>query len=391
MRMLPSLLLFISALTNSVAAGATEPVRVATFNIKELSWEKVTQVDQQGHGAHPQLKAAVEVLQRVRPDVVLINEIDYTGPVDIDGPVPVDRDLPGVFLEKYLAIGQNGERPLKFDYRFYRPTNTGVPSGIDLNCNGKTDEPNDAYGYGRYPGEYGMLLLSRYPLRDVEARTFRKLLWKGVPDSLLPDGTNGKPEFYSPSSTDVFRLSSKSHWDVAVEIHSRQIHLLCSHPTPPVFDGPEDANGRRNFDEIRFWRDYLTSGTSAAWICDDQNVRGGLPEDSSFIVLGDLNSDPSRSDAINGQRAIDQLLSHARVFDPKPESAGASHAPDKYSDLADRPSRTARFGRVDYVLPSRDLVVADAGVYWPEKSEKGSAASEEASDHRLVWIDITFP
>ena len=34
------------------------------------------------------------------------------------------------------------------------------------------------------------------------------------------------------------------------------VHFLVSHPTPPVFDGPEDRNGPRNYDEIRFWADY---------------------------------------------------------------------------------------------------------------------------------------
>lgn len=391
MHMLQNMLFLISAVAVSEVTEAAEQVRVATFNIKELSWEKVSQIDQQGHGTHPQLKAAAEVMQRVRPDVVLINETDYTGPVDIDGPVPADRDLPRAFLEKYLAISQNGELPLSFDYSFYRPTNTGVPSGVDLNGNGRKDEPGDAYGYGKYPGEYGMLLLSRFPLRDADARTFRKLLWKDIPGSLLPDGTNGKPAFYSPAAVNIFRLSSKSHWDVAAEIHGRQIHLLCSHPTPPVFDGPEDANGRRNFDEIRFWRDYLTAGSAADWIRDDKNMRGGLPNDASFIILGDLNSDPGRSDPVDGERAIVQVLSHARVFDPKPGSVGAGAAPDRNSDVEQRTFRTAKFGRVDYVLPSRDLAIAGSGVYWPDKSEEGSATAEKASDHRLVWIDITIP
>ena len=280
---------------------------------------------------------------------------------------------------------------IRDSYSFYRPTNTGVPSGVDLNGNGRKDEPGDAYGYGKYPGEYGMLLLSRFPLRDADARTFRMLLWKDIPGSLLPDGTNGKPAFYSPASVNIFRLSSKSHWDVAAEIYGRQIHLLCSHPTPPVFDGPEDANGRRNFDEIRFWRDYLTAGPVADWIRDDNNVKGGLPNDVPFIILGDLNSDPGRSDPVDGEHAIVQLLSHARVSDPKPGSIGAGVAPDRNSDAGQRTFRTAKFGRVDYVLPSRDLAVAGSGVYWPDKSVEGSAAAEEASDHRLVWIDITIP
>ncbi|MEZ6033877.1 MAG: endonuclease/exonuclease/phosphatase family protein [Planctomycetaceae bacterium] len=391
MRMLLKLLFLISTVALPKVTDAADQVRVATYNIKELSWEKVSQIDERGQGIHPQLKAAAEVMQRVRPDVVLINETDYTGPVDIEGPVPADRDLPRAFLENYLAISQNGEPPLAFNYKFYRPTNTGVPSGVDLNGNGRQDEPNDAYGYGKYPGEYGMLLLSRFPLRDSEARTFRRLLWKNVPNSLLPDGTDGKPAFYSPEAVNIFRLSSKSHWDVAVDIHGRQIHLLCSHPTPPVFDGPEDANGRRNFDEIRFWKDYLTTEPAADWIRDDKDVRGGLPDDVSFIILGDLNSDPCRSDPVNGECAIEQVLSHPRVFDPKPESIGAKAAPDRNSDAEQRAVRTAKFGRLDYVLPSRDLSVAGTGVYWPDKSEEGSSAAAEASDHRLVWIDITLP
>jgi hypothetical protein len=38
------------------------------------------------------------------------------------------------------------------------------------------------------------------------------------------------------------------------------VHFLVSHSTLPVFDGPEDRNGRRNFDEIRFWADYISPG-----------------------------------------------------------------------------------------------------------------------------------
>ena len=37
-------------------------------------------------------------------------------------------------------------------------------------------------------------------------------------------------------------------WSVRCALH---------HPTPPVFDGPDDHNGTRNHDEIRFWSDYI--------------------------------------------------------------------------------------------------------------------------------------
>ena len=37
--------------------------------------------------------------------------------------------------------------------------------------------------------------------------------------------------------------------------------------------------------------------------------------------------------------------------------------------------------RVDYILPSRDWQVLDAGLIWPE--------GEDASRHALVWVDLT--
>ena len=84
-----------------------------------------------------------------------------------------------------------------------------------------------------------------------------------MPGALLPDdpSTPEPADWYSPDELDVFRLSSKSHWDVPVRLpDGRILHLLASHPTPPVFDGSEDRNGRRNHDEIRFWADYVTPG-----------------------------------------------------------------------------------------------------------------------------------
>lgn len=64
-----------------------------------------------------------------------------------------------------------------------------------------------------------------------------------------------------PSGLAVLRLSSKSHWDLPDYVGDRVVHVLAAHPTPPVFDGPEDRNGLRNADEIRFWADYVAGPT----------------------------------------------------------------------------------------------------------------------------------
>ena len=82
----------------SSACAADGVVRIATFNVQELSWKKLQEVDAGGKGNHPQLLAAAAIIRHVRPDILLLNEIDYTGPVDADG--ATDRDAARLFVER---------------------------------------------------------------------------------------------------------------------------------------------------------------------------------------------------------------------------------------------------------------------------------------------------
>lgn len=374
-----------------VADTATKTVRVATFNILELTARKLSTLDTKGHGDHPQLLKAAEILQRIRPDIVLINEIDYNGTSEADS--DPDTDPPHaaqLFLKLYLMVGQKGLEPLDYPHMFYQPVNTGVPTGLDLDNDHRADGPADAYGFGRYPGQYGMVLFSRFPLDAEQARTFQLFRWIDMPGALIPDGKSGKPAFLSTEEVGRFRLSSKSHWDVPVKIGERSIHLLCSHPTPPVFDKDEDINGRRNFDEIRLWADYISGGQQAAYLKDDQGRTGGLAADSDFIVLGDLNSDPTRSDSTYGKVPIQQLFDLPQLSDPRPARISdkmPANAGAKDQDLF----KTSQFGRLDYVLPSRTLTTKASGVFYPPKGDPLRRLVERpdpASDHDLVWVDL---
>jgi len=169
-------------------------------------------------------------------------------------------------------------------------------------------------------------------------------------------------------------LSSKSHWDVPVEVGNTTIHLLASHPTPPVFDGDEDRNGRRNHDEIRFWAQYIEGKD---WMLSDQGTEGGLKADAAFVVMGDLNNDPKKGDGRHD--AILSLLQHPRIQDTEPAGASGTATADfdKVGKL-----------RVDYVLPSKDLNIRDSGVFWPAEGDPLREVVISASDHRLVWIDV---
>lgn len=382
-------------------AASAEPVealaelRIATYNASLNRATAGELVDDLSTPDDVQAQAIAEVIQRTDPDIVLLNEFDYVA----DG-VAVD-----LFRENYLEVGQGGADPVDYPYAFVAPSNTGVASGFDLNNNGVVGGGDDALGFGLFEGQYGMAILSKHPIDAAAVRTFQTFLWKDMPGALLPDDptTAAPADWYSAEELEVVRLSSKSHWDVPVEVEGTTVHLLASHPTPPTFDGPEDRNGRRNHDEIRFWADYVTPGDAATYIVDDAGTRGGLRAGSPFVILGDQNADPVDGDSVDG--AIAQLLDHPFVVDPEPRSEGAveaaqlqgrandSHLGDPALDTADFADGAPGNLRVDYVLPSRRLGVVDSGVFWPVQADPLSALTGTfpfpTSDHRLVWVDVT--
>jgi hypothetical protein len=393
-----SLALLIASASAVADDDESRTVRFATFNAslnRGAAGQLFTDLSTPGNA---QARAVAEIIQRVRPDVLLINEFDY------------DERAPALFQDNYLSLPQNGAEPISYPYVYIAPSNTGVPSGFDLDNNGVVGGGNDAFGFGFFPGQFGMLVLSRYRIAHERVRTFQNFRWADMPDARLPDdpATPEPADWYSPEELDVFRLSSKSHWDVPIRIAGRTVHLLASHPTPPVFDGPEDRNGTRNFDEIRFWADYVAGGRTARYIYDDQGRRGGL-RGRHFVIAGDQNSDPLDGDSIPG--AIQQLLEHPRVDASRtPASEGAveaaarqgranlTHRSDPRFDTADFADGAPGNLRVDYVLPSRTLETVNAGVFWPKLDDPlfglvgdfnpALPGGFPSSDHRLVWIDV---
>lgn len=374
--------------------GKDRELRVATYN---LSLNRATEGELVADLSTPddaQARTVAEVIQRADPDVVLLNEFDF----DAEGRA-VD-----LFRENYLEVGQGGADPVRYRYAYTAPSNTGVASGFDLNDDGTVGGGDDAFGFGLFEGQYGMAVLSKYPIDTDAVRTFQQFLWKDMPGALLPDdpATPEPADWFSPEELEVVRLSSKSHWDLPVRVGRQTVHVLASHPTPPTFDGPEDRNGRRNHDEIRFWADYVTPGRASRYIYDDDGGRGGLRPGASFVVVGDQNADPLDGDSYDV--AIDQLLGHHRIQDPAPTSTGAveaaalqgganaTHTGDPALDTADFADTTPGNLRADYVLPSRDLRVRDAGVFWPTLSDPLSRLTGvypfPSSDHRLVWVDV---
>jgi endonuclease/exonuclease/phosphatase family metal-dependent hydrolase len=177
----------------------------------------------------------------------------------------------------------------------------------------------------------------------------------------------------------VQRLATTGFWDVPVVTASGPVHLLAWHATPPVFDGPEDRNGRRNHDEAAFWRLFLEGALPMP------------PPDAPFVLLGDGNLDPAdgdgRREGIAGLLAIRRCRTHGRRAGMGRTEPGHQGDPALdtviYDDLGGL--------RLDYVLPSSALTVSASGVLWPAPDDPLWPDLKAASHHFPVWVDISLP
>ena len=358
------------------AACAADTVRIATLNsgLKRAGPGLLLRDILKAND--PQVTAARDMIIAVDPDVLLLTRFDF--------------DLGLHALSAFAdALGQAGS---SYPYRFALPPNSGVATGLDMDGDGRTGTARDAQGYGDFAGHGGMALLSRLPIDTRNARDFSKLLWQDLPGARLASLPVGDQSM--PGANDLQRLSSVGHWDVPVILpDGAALHLFAYHADAPAFDGPEDRNGQRNHDENMFWLRYLEG--ALVW----------PPPQSAFVILGDANLDPSDGD---GERtAIRALLEHPDIQDPQPMSAGAAeaalaqgginarHSGDPALDTADwRDVNGPGNLRVDYVLPSRDMEVLDAGVFWPASNEDGAAILSQrdpaVSWHGLVWVDVRW-
>jgi len=375
--------------SGGMAMAKEQPLTVATFNVSMESENYLPKgsagspkvlSDLLAQGSHAQIKNIAAIVQQIQPDILLLNEFDY-----------IDDPAAGVqlFIRNYLNKAQSADgKTIDYPYFYYSTVNTGQPSGFDLDNDGQlTNKGSDAWGFGQYPGQYGMMLLSKYPINTGKVRTFQHFKWKDMPGALQTMKADGSP-WYSPDAWQLMPLSSKAHWDVPVLVNKKSVHVLISHPTPPVFDGEEDRNGKRNHDEVRFWADYL-SPEKAGYIYDDKGQKGGLAANQSFVILGDLNSSPVEGNAY--KEGIGNLLMHPRVNSSfTPQSAGGkAHSPE--SPYAATHTAGWRM-RADYVLPSKSgFKVVSSGVFWPVAGQpfyELVADRAASSDHRMVWVKL---
>ena len=335
---------------------AAETLRVATWNVGLDRTGPGLLVQDLGKADDAQIAGLTRVLVALDADVVLLTAVDY------------DRQAValGLLADRLKALG------LDYPHRFAFRPNTGLQTGFDVDGNGRIGDPRDAQGFGLFSGQGGMAVLSRLPLDEAGARDFSGFLWRDLPGAMLPEGME-------PGLVEVQRLATTGFWDVPVVTEAGPLHLLAWHATPPVFDGPEDRNGRRNRDEAAFWAQFL---------------KGALPMKppvGPFVLLGDGNLDPADGDGLRD--GIVSLLADPALQDPAPRG---THGRSEAGQAGDPALDTAIYDdlgglRLDYVLPSAGLRVAGSGVLWPPESDPLWPDLLAASHHFPVWVDVELP
>ncbi len=327
-------------------------MRIATYNADLTARGPGLLAQSLSQGGDEPQRAAASVIAALNADILLITGMDY--------------DAGGAALAALVSMLSRAG--ISYAHSFPLRPNAGIPSGFDLNGDGRFGGARDALAYGRFSGEGGMAVLSKLPINIENIRDFSGYLWADLPKNLSPDT--------DPALRRLQPLSSSGHYEVPIALPNGQmLNLLAYGATPPVFDGPDDRNGRRNHDEAAFWGALLA---------------GQLPMPAPkppYVILGQTNLDPVDGEGLPD--ALNALMSHLQ--DPAPR--GSSDRKDA-GQRGDPQMDTAMYGgdigglRVDQILLSNDIMLTASGVMWPVALDPLAKTLAAAARHRPVWVDI---
>ena len=316
---------------------AAEGFRVATFHAELTRKGPGLLLRDIERGKDPQLQALASINDAVQPDILLLTQVDF------------DAELRTAHaLQGYLG----------YAHSFALPPNSMVPTALDLNRDGRL---GDRQTWARYAGEGAMLLLSQQPIK-LQFH-LNDLLWRDVQSAVLPVYENGDA-FLSPEVAEVQKLVGQGFWVVNVAGQDGAITLVLFQNQAPLFDGSEGLSCCRNRGQLSL----LTQVMDGEF--------GTFP-DKRFVLMGNANLDPKRG---QGDRdSIAALLRDPRVKDPDPISAQGGDVTAIWEK--------AGAMRVSYILPSHDWQVLRSKVVWPISGPLREA-TEQASRHRMIWMDI---
>ena len=231
-----------------------------------------------------------------------------------------------------------------------------------------------------------------------------------MPGALLPDdpATPAPADWYSPAELDVFRLSSKSHWDLPILI-GRQGRALP--------DEPSDAAGlrrRRRTGTARGTSTRSASGPTTSrparggYIYDDAGRSGGLEPGIAVRDRRRPELRPARRRQHPGRDPATARAPARQHDSSTPASPGAveqnalqggvnlTHRSDpKLRHRRLRRRRTAATCGPTTCCRGRTCTSSTRGVFWPLMADPlfrlVGVFPFPTSDHRLVWVDVRLP
>jgi len=357
--------------TTGDGGPADDLTRVGTYNIEILSSSKLNDPDE------PQVNAAVEVIARVSPDILAIQELQYEleagetpGAMDEanNGRVLADlmraADETGGYDHTLIVLGNSG-----FDWPGYDPD---------------VHDPYFGPGGSTPPGMFNMAVISRYPILVDQVEFIIDFSWTDLPENSLSvlEATTG---VVVPAG---FPLFSAGLLVAPIDLGDEILYLVVLQTTPPHVS---DIHKHRNLDQLTGLR-LLVDGALPGY-------EDALPSDARFVLVGDWNADGDHGDGF--PEAIYQLLEHPSITPFQPTGAGSiGVSPEKNTtasvcgegdglDAAD-PATGMQF-QMDYVLPSANLgAPITGGMFYPdfETEPDDWALACAASNHMLLWGDL---
>ena len=265
-----------------------------------------------------------EIIQRVRPDVLLINEFDF----DARGTAL------RLFQDNYLSVPHNGAAADRLPLRLTAPSNTGIPSGL------RPEQQRRFTPVARLRRRRVRLRLLPRPVRHGRLLEVpdRRRRHPDVP-ALPVEGHAGRPAARRPGDPGRRRLvlprrarrASGCRRRATGTCRSRSAARPCTSwsATRPrrSSTAPEDRNGTRNFDEIRLWADYVTARRTAGYIYDDagRSRRPAAGRDVRDRRRPELR--PARRRQHPGLRSSSCSTTRGSTRRPRPTARAASRRP----------------------------------------------------------------
>lgn len=378
--------------------------RIVHYNIKELDTQKLIEGKK-----NEQAKSALEVIKKLKPNFLSVNELQY--------------DLPSIPDHSYTSSGKNLTRIAKllgFDNsvinEIFEPANTGRNAFRMENGSYPTkplpefDKYADPVNFGVFPAEYstgGLFLDSRFKI--IEKKVFSDLKWAEFnPSRDIESFTDANGTKLDANSVELF---DKTFSDVTVSLEGKVFHIILLHTVPSHDFGKSNSpNELRNADQLSFLEWYLTGSTNFE-VPKNLNINP-LKKSDLFIAMGDWNTDINQSPEATGSQVLTRLFKKTNLWTDHPtysyESQPFNEKP--YQNL------------FDYMITSKNISIK-GGIYNPDakRIEKGCGSApqvtlkskkivsykkknqtcyaevskeyyltKKASDHRPLWADIEF-